>query len=125
MSMALSKASGSAWMPLEKHTERVCRELETHITNLILLADEPVGYLVYLCHVDPEDQSVVLQVHRLFIKAAHRRKGLGRDAVEQVLEAHSSGTQIVLAVKPDNETALAFYKALGFDVSLLTLKKVL
>jgi len=125
MSQALSEASGSAPMSLEKHRDRVGRELETYTTELVLVEGELVGYLVHLSQRDLEDRSMILQIHRLFVKTDQRRKGVGREVVRQLLESYPKGTQIFLAGKLENKTALAFYEALGFNVHLLTMRRVL
>ena len=124
MSQRLSEATASTFMPLTKHITRVRREMELYETALIFDEGRLVGYLMYLSREDPEDRSRVVHLHRLFIEPTERRRGTGRKALEQVLEPLASRTQVFLAVKPGNKAALAFYKALSFEVTLLTMKRV-
>ena len=58
----------------------------------------------------------LINIHDLAVTAAHRRKGVGRALLEDILRrARESGcTKVTLEVRDDNEAARRLYKRMGF-----------
>ena len=72
-----------------------------------LVADQDgrvVGYVVTL------DSGDVVDLQRVAVHPAHRRRGLARE----LLAAAGTGSRMLLEVASGNEPALAFYAAEGF-----------
>lgn len=67
----------------------------------------------YSKQVEPVDGSG-LYLSRITIDGAARGLGLGRAAVEQVIDA-AEGRDVWLHVASENERAIALYRALGFE----------
>jgi ribosomal protein S18 acetylase RimI-like enzyme len=74
-----------------------------------------VGYAT----LRPDDTTGVrtMRLDRIYVRSAHRRKGLGRQLMERaVAAATSSGmTTLRLGVWELNHRAIAFYQELGFE----------
>jgi GNAT superfamily N-acetyltransferase len=83
---------------------------------LILSCEKPIGYLILTFAFDLEFGGRLAGLTDLFIEAHHRRKGLGRIALEQVEEfCRSSGARAIeLQVTRKNVRVLGFYRRLGF-----------
>lgn len=81
---------------------------------VIYAADMPVGLTAY--GYIPEDGRCWI-IH-FMVDEASQRKGVGRAALEQLLErmaAVSGGARVAVAVHPDNAAAIALYEAFGFQ----------
>lgn len=81
--------------------------------------------------VESSSKCRYLYVTDVVTASAHRRKGVAAtlmEAVEQhALELHDrykQSTVLLLHVKPDNEAALGFYKALGYEVIVSAIKSL-
>ena len=84
--------------------------------DLIVVEDSVVGYALYQRRQDeyfPDNPLVYLR--QFFIERAHRRKGLGREALR--LLQHSrfpTDGYVVIDVLASNSAARGFWKASGF-----------
>ena len=58
----------------------------------------------------------MINIHDLAVTAAHRRKGVGRALLEDILHrARESGcAKVTLEVRDDNAAARRLYKRMGF-----------
>lgn len=122
--LALMSFDFSPALPLEQHKRRVKQELESHETQIIMLKQTIMGYLVFRIQKDKDDNTDVAELHRFYIKPEARRQGVARAAMHLWIEQYlSPPAQILLSVALTNEDARAFYKALGFEEKWLTLKK--
>jgi len=95
------------------------RLVEVRGLETVFLAErshEPLGVLVLRTVPtlsEPEDWA---EITELYVRPAARRQGIGRALMGAALEyARRRGcTEIHLLVDPENEPALAFYRATGF-----------
>jgi len=70
---------------------------------------EVVAYALY----GPDEQGIYLR--QFFVARAHRRLGIGRDAVARLrAEVLGPDTVVTLGVLAHNERGLAFWRAVGF-----------
>lgn len=60
-------------------------------------------------------RSPVLTITRLYVHPTHQRRGLGRRLLEAAIAGHPHCDQVTLEVAADNEKAVAFYRAEGFE----------
>ena len=83
---------------------------------LILKRGQAVGYLILTFGFDLEFGGRQATLTDLYIKAPHRRKGIGRAVLEQVEDfCRSSGVMAVeLQVTNRNSVVLDFYRRVGF-----------
>ena len=79
----------------------------------IAAGDELVGFV--MVYRDPEAQQ--FYVWRFMIDAQHQGRGYGKRAMELLLdEARGDGaSHVTLSVVPGDQSALGFYKNLGFE----------
>jgi len=84
---------------------------------LILNRGKPVGYLVLTFGFDLEFGGRLVGLTDLYIEAPHRRKGIGRTALEQVEEfCRSRGVNAIeLQVTRKNASVVNFYRSIGFQ----------
>jgi ribosomal protein S18 acetylase RimI-like enzyme len=85
----------------------------------IVAGEERAGFLVSRIVPDwPEEERAVGEVLECYVLPAHRRRGVGRAAVEVWLAGQrAQGVQAVEAsVLARNVPALAFWERLGFEV---------
>ena len=95
------------------------RLVEVGETETVFLAGreaEPAGLLVLRTVPTlsgPEDWA---EITEMYVREGARRRGVGRTLVEAALDyARRRGcTEVHLLVDPENQPALAFYRALGF-----------
>jgi len=101
-------------------TEALARRLvEVRGLETVFLAErdqELVGLLVLRTVPtlsDPEDWA---EVTELYVRQPARRQGVGRALMQAAVEyaRHRGYAEIHLLVDPENEPALAFYRATGF-----------
>ena len=79
--------------------------------------DEPVGYTLF------KEEPDWLYVRQFFIHREHRRKGLGRAAVEWLREnAWANAPRIRLDVLVNNQAGRAFWRDLGFEDYCITME---
>lgn len=77
---------------------------------------ETVGYALLARTFSQEAGGIVLWVEELFIKEAHRGKGLGKAFFEHLLDTLPDDVRRVrLEIERDNARAIAVYKHFGFD----------
>ena len=75
--------------------------------------DTPVGFAMY--GYIPTDGRC--WINGFMIDERHQRRGIGRAALEELLArmtAESGGTDLLLAVNPDNAPAIRLYESFGF-----------
>ena len=85
---------------------------EGYIYDLLMAGEEIGGYSAYKLYTDH------VYLSKLYILAPHRKKGLSRKMLENVVKlARESGVdKIRLNVNKYNSDSIAAYKALGFKV---------
>jgi len=85
-----------------------------HCVPFAIYADnQPVGFTMYA--LDPDDDNY--WIYRLMIDQRYQRRGYGRQALLQMLKLMATLPgcgHVTLSVVPDNETAMALYRAVGF-----------
>ncbi|MFZ4813066.1 MAG: GNAT family N-acetyltransferase [Phototrophicaceae bacterium] len=100
-------------------------ESRNYSAVFIRRGDETVGYLLYQLETDDHDvtrQRVV--VRQFFIHAAYRRRGIGREAFEQLAAAHFPlNATIILEVLAANVQGRAFWERLGFEPYYTTYRR--
>lgn len=76
-----------------------------------------IGYCILTFAFDLEFGGPLGYVTDFYITPAYRRQGLGRLAMQQLMQwARQNGLQALeLQVQHQNHAAFAFYKSLGFD----------
>jgi diamine N-acetyltransferase len=86
-----------------------------HWMRAIYADGDPVGFL--LTYEDPEEDS--FWVWRFMVDARRQRKGIGRQAMELLLDRWRSlgATAAALSVIPANRKTIAFYQSLGFQLT--------
>lgn len=72
------------------------------------------GYETYQVH----DASSGYEIQNLYISDRFRKKGLGKSLLHKMIkEKHDTGTEVFkLTILKSNESALLFYKSLGFEM---------
>lgn len=86
-------------------------------TRAIYLGEEPVGFLMYLAPEAHEEPAGEYGIWRFMIDAKHQGKGLGRLALQLLLDeirACGDATRIFISYMPDNADAQRFYASFGF-----------
>src|SRR5262245_52791306 len=77
--------------------------------------EKPVGYVLYGLNYDqPETQGLIM---RLMVDENHQGKGLGRFAMQAVLDifrADEKVRKVVISYDPENAGAKQLYASLGF-----------
>ena len=86
-----------------------------HWMRAIYADGDPVGFL--LTYEDPEEDS--FWVWRFMVDARRQRQGIGRQAMELLLDRWRSlgVTAAALSVIPANRKTIAFYQSLGFQLT--------
>jgi ribosomal protein S18 acetylase RimI-like enzyme len=73
-----------------------------------------VGYALYIGQTDPAGG---IYLRQLYVEREYRRQGLGREMMRILREEiWRKGERITLSVLSGNESAIAFYRALGFRI---------
>lgn len=88
---------------------------DDYIPRGICLDGKPVGFLLY----DKQSNNNVGEygIYRFMVDHPHQGKGIGRRAMELLLEelrAKPDAKLITICYKPGNVTAQAFYRSFGF-----------
>ena len=79
-------------------------------------AGELCGYALLSKSFSPEAGGIVYWVEEIYIRKAHRGKGLGSAFFKFFTEAPPEGTKrIRLEVEPENEGAVALYRRFRFE----------
>lgn len=60
------------------------------------------------------DGETILYIQDILVLNAHKRKGIGKQLISQVLQINENCRQFVLLTEDSNETR-GFYEALGFE----------
>jgi ribosomal-protein-alanine N-acetyltransferase len=77
--------------------------------------DELVGYAGLAIVAGPPHAEA--EIHTIGVDPAHRRRGIGRELLQGVLDvADGAGATVFLEVRTDNDAARALYEAEGFTV---------
>ncbi|MCU1664845.1 MAG: [ribosomal protein S18]-alanine N-acetyltransferase [Pseudonocardiales bacterium] len=77
--------------------------------------DELVGYAGLAFVAGPPHAEA--EIHTIGVDPAHRRRGIGRELLQGVLDvADGAGATVFLEVRTDNDAARALYEAEGFTV---------
>jgi diamine N-acetyltransferase len=86
-----------------------------HWMRAIYADGDPVGFL--LTYEDPEEDS--FWVWRFMVDARRQQQGIGRQAMELLLDRWRSlgVTAAALSVIPANRKTIAFYQSLGFQLT--------
>jgi ribosomal protein S18 acetylase RimI-like enzyme len=107
---------------IEQYRRAILADMEGRELLWIVADGERVG-LAMVRTVDdwPDAVSSVAEIAEFYVAPTHRRRGIGRAAVESLLAEHRRrGTALVeAAILRDNEGALAFWAGLGFVVQSL------
>ncbi len=63
--------------------------------------------------------SEEFELYVISVRLSHQRQGIGRALVEKSIETarQESAAKLILHVRTHNEKAIAFYKALGFEIA--------
>ena len=86
-----------------------------HWMRAIYAGGEPAGFV--LLFEDPAEPDY--GVWRLMVAEGFQRRGIGRRAMELLIERwrEIGAPEAALSVEPDNEHAIAFYESLGFRLT--------
>ena len=109
-----------AYLDKAYDTEKLKEELSAEGSTFYFLYDdeERVGYMKFNVDVAlTEDRGAdSLEVERIYIRPAFKRKGLGRFLIDKAIEiARTQGKQLIwLGVWEHNVNAIAFYEKMGF-----------
>ena len=84
---------------------------------LIVLSDEPIGYIVLCFSYSIESLGRDALIDELFIVEQHRGRGFGKQVLEQVMtKARTEGVKVLyLEVARDNVRGQGLYRAVGFE----------
>jgi ribosomal protein S18 acetylase RimI-like enzyme len=107
--------NGEALQP-EDLSRRMAEAEGLETVFLAELAPEPAGLLVLRIMPTLSDAYDWAEITELYVRPSARRRGIGSRLIDSALRyARERGSkEIHLLVDPENEVALAFYKALGF-----------
>jgi len=87
---------------------------------LFELEGQVVAYALYTKHRDDKDSIYLKQ---LFVDRAHRRQGIGREAIRILREEiWPADKRLTVGVLIDNHAARAFYTAMGYRENSLELE---
>ncbi len=107
---------------IEQYRRAILGDTEGRELLWIVADGERVGLAMVRIMDDwPDATSLVAEIAEFYVVPSHRRRGIGRAAVESLLAEHRRrGTALVEAgILRDNEGALAFWAGLGFVVQSL------
>lgn len=97
-------------------------DMEGRELRWIVADGERAGFAMVRVLPDfPDERSDVAEIIEFYVLPEHRRRGVGRAAVEALLAEHRRrGTALVEAgILRDNAPARAFWASLGFEVRSL------
>jgi ribosomal protein S18 acetylase RimI-like enzyme len=80
-------------------------------------------YLIGIALTEPRRWNSTLWVWEFHVAESHRRRGIGRQLMEAVVEkARQSGFRVVgLETQSTNISAISFYRATGFEIEAVDL----
>lgn len=110
--IALEKRVESRTYAAVKDHQEALEEMAQGPVYFIKRGDDVVGVISYSTK---EDGSVFL--NGLAIQPEFQGKGIGRAAVELILEEVKDAKKVVLVTHPENERAIALYQSLGFTIT--------
>lgn len=98
--------------------DRLARWLEEgHEAVLFEAAESPAGYALY--RRDPE----WIYLRQFFVKADHRRRGVGREALAWLFANPWAGRRVRLDVLVGNRAGIAFWRAADFADYCITMER--
>jgi len=92
---------------------------------MIYKNDNLIGYLLYQQRTDDfyPDQRIIF-VRQFFVQRTYRRRGIGREAFEQIADQFfPSDARVTLDVLATNPEALRFWEDIGFTPYATTLHR--
>ncbi|MCO6186440.1 GNAT family N-acetyltransferase [Rhizobium sp. L1K21] len=98
------------WHSLPSLKQRLARP---HSEFLVADDGRQIGGMAYAAMVEKPAKTVML--HQLYVHPNHQRQGVGRDLFAEVETCFPDADFIRLEVEPDNQAAIAFYRAQGFE----------
>lgn len=110
-------ASEPDTLPIERYGEAIQRDPDGQELLWIVADGDRAGFLLVRAFEDwPDTTQTVLDIAECYVVPESRRRGVGRAAVEALLERERRrGTALVEAsVLYRNERAIAFWESLGF-----------
>ncbi|WP_166415976.1 GNAT family N-acetyltransferase [Cochlodiniinecator piscidefendens] len=84
--------------------------------SVATLRQKPIGYVVTCPLIQLQWSQKGVDIHHLFVDAAHRGQGVGKQLVRTAIEdAKTRGcTYVTIGTAHDNTAAQAAYQAMGF-----------
>lgn len=82
---------------------------------MLIQGEETVGYALTAYTFSNEAGGDVLWIEELYIKPEFRGMGFGKQAIRQLMQMHPHAKRFRLEVTEENRSAIALYKALGFE----------
>ena len=71
--------------------------------------------VAYALYADHPEQTDTIYLRQIFVERAHRRQGIGREALQILMEKiWPPDKRLTVEVLVDNQAARSFYKAAGF-----------
>jgi ribosomal protein S18 acetylase RimI-like enzyme len=105
-------------MSLLQLAERMTGWLEGEYVAILFERDGlPLAYVLY------RDEGDAIYVRHVFVRREHRRSGIGRAAMQMVLDGLRSPCRVRLEVLATNRRGLAFWQAMGFREYAITLER--
>ena len=93
------------------------RAVSTKVSQALWACEDgqPVGYMT-LQMVGGSDDPTTVRMDRLYVRASHRGRGLGRDLMDEAIRLgrRSGRRSLQLGVWESNTAAIAFYEHVGF-----------
>lgn len=111
--------SGKEPWNLEQHRQAMLEDMEGRELYWIELDGRRSGFVVTIIGPDwPDESRNVATVSEFYVTPEHRRRGVGRAAVEALLADHRErGTyEVEASILRANDGALRFWERLGFQV---------
>ncbi len=109
--------SGRDTLPIERYRDALRRDPEGQELLWIEADGARAGFLLLRRFEDwPDSSRTVVDIAECYVVPPYRRQGVGRAAIEALLarERARETALIEASVLPRNQTALAFWEALGF-----------
>lgn len=87
-----------------------------HFRDTSFVAEEDGEVVAFLCGFRSQTYDEEAYIHFVAVDPAHRGGGLARGLYERFFDAVAPRTTIRAVTSPQNETSLAFHRALGFSI---------
>lgn len=99
---------------------RLVDGLNNHPAAVVLLAitsNIPSGLTIAYRNISTFTAKPMLNIHDMFVSAAHRQQGVGSKLMSALVEMAKAGgcSRITLEVRNDNVAAQYLYRRFGFD----------